>query len=101
MIKEKIFKSDIIALFFSFAGLIVLENPFKENTDSGSFLNEVVGSSIAFIGAIFRGITVIKIKQLGPACDAKISIAGFYLASMMISPIFYLISSMIYQTPTS
>lgn len=101
MINEQIYKSDIIALFISFAGLIILEDPFKESTSKDSFMNELVGSSIAILGAVLRGTTLIKIKQLGPACDFKISIAGFYLFSMLLSPIFYLINSAIYQTPTS
>lgn len=106
MLNEMLTFLDWMAIFISFAGIIVIENPWSIHTliETSSELvttQNLIGSSAAIIGAVFFAVSQMQTRKLGK--KVHFLVPPFYQAivSAFIAPLLMFIMLRYRQTDTT
>ena len=89
---EQLSKYDWAAVFVAFVGLLMIQNPFGQQASllDTSFLRDLVGSGLAFAGAILGATVAITIRMIAKQAILHFMLVpmGFALGSVFLCPIF-------------
>ena len=64
-INEALSFIDWIAIFVSFTGILVIQNPWAKFADTGRSVEDTMGAFAALVGAVFYAIAQMQTRKMG------------------------------------
>ena len=93
LLHEKLTIYDWGAVFIAFFGIIIIQNPFGEaakHTSEIGFWNDLIGSGLALLGALFGSTVSISIRIITTRTKLHYMVIpmGFVIGNLVLCPVF-------------
>lgn len=89
ILKESVKKSDIVAILISFAGMLIIINPFNNSAAGNrtSFKNDIIGILLAFVGAFVSALAVVLNKRLADSLHFSLVNIYYQASCCLLNPL--------------
>jgi drug/metabolite transporter (DMT)-like permease len=90
-INEALSFVDWLAIFVSFAGILVIQNPWEKFANTGRSMDDTMGAIAALVGAVFYAIAQMQTRKMGKKVHFLITPLYQAVFSAFIAPLLMIV----------